>query len=100
MSDEIHEPTRMVMAEIADLKEQIAALLEGLQQLDARVNELSLRMRQFERPKMTNDEALRTFNALKTLDASLSLSDFAHQYGFSYDALRQARARRQKKKTP
>jgi hypothetical protein len=97
----VFERLEAMKQQYEDLLEAVRVRYDDLQQQIAEqaseINTLRLRVKQLERPKMTNDEALKTFDALKRFDPSLNLVDFAAQYGMSYDALRSARSRRKRK---
>jgi len=80
------------------IENELEAALHALQTFEQHVISLELRVKKLERARqMTNDEALRTFDTLRQADPSLTLPNFAEQYGLSYNALRQARSRRRKK---
>jgi hypothetical protein len=86
-----------LMREIQALNEKLNLYIELVSKLHSDVNDIGLRMKRLERPKMTNDEALTVFDVLKRTDASLTLPSFAAQHGLNYEALRKARLRKQKR---
>lgn len=91
------ETTAQVIQRLNDLEAELGEWKELTRNLLSQVNDLGLRLKQLERPKMTNDEALQTFDILKRNNPSLTLPSFAAQHGLSYEALRKARLRKQKK---
>jgi hypothetical protein len=94
---EMDETTAQVIQRLNDLEQELEIWKQRTAELDQRLHEAELTLKQLERPKMTNDEALQTFDVLKRNDPSLTLPSFAAQHGLSYNALRQARSRRRKK---
>lgn len=93
----VYEKLAELEAKYEELQDRCNDLQEQIAGQDGRINDLGLRLKQLERPRMTNDEALRLFDQLKNLDPSINLPSFAARYGLSADALRQARSRRRKK---
>jgi hypothetical protein len=94
---EMDEITAQVIQRLNDLEQELDHWRQRTAELEARLNEAELTLKQLMRPKMTNDEALDTFDVLKRTDASMNLPSFAAKYGLSYEALRKARLRRQKR---
>ena len=65
---------------------------------DQRLQSIELRMRKLERAqRITPEEALATFDALKRLNPSLTLQAYADDYGLKYDTLKKARMRLRRK---
>jgi hypothetical protein len=91
------ETTAQVIQRLNDLEQELREWKERTAALDDQVRQLQLDVNQLKRPKMTNDQALQTFDTLKRYDPNLNLRTFADQHGLSYNALRQARSRRRNK---
>jgi hypothetical protein len=65
--------------------------------LMARIEALEQRVKTLEQlRRMTGAEALAVFDALKSLNPSLTLEMFADDYGMKYETLKKARTRRTK----
>lgn len=98
MSDKLDPTTYEITQRLNDVEQQLKSLTEYVATLSEDVRQISHRLGQIDRPRMSAAEALQTFDILKRTDPSLTLQSFAMQHNLSYDTLRQARSRQQRKK--